>query len=276
MVSGFLLAAAYEFWRDRHERLNARWPLIVLLGLHGGLSAAGALEAMIGGFAEGAPTAMVIWLQFVHFETLAFIIGTSIFTVAMAREKSEMQHRIAASTDALTGVATRRAFYDVAESILAGSRENHAPFAVIVFDLDGFKSINDTYGHGRGDDVLRVFGRVASKTLRTTDLKALDVYAINQTIGRNSFVLYTPAYGATTRTPKAATGPSTAFSRRPTAPSTRPSAMAAIASRSPTRCRPAAARQGSSRSASPSAGGAASHDAGDSKTSVNMRSCSWT
>src|ERR1051325_1232542 len=130
VVSAFLLAAAYEFWRDRHERLNARWPLIILLALHGTLSAAGAVEALFGGLTESAPTAMVIWLQFVHFETLAFIIGTSIFTVAMAREKSEMQQRIAASTDALTGVATRRAFYDVAESIVAASREHHAPLAV--------------------------------------------------------------------------------------------------------------------------------------------------
>src|SRR4051812_21025353 len=170
VVSAFLLAAAYEFWRDRHERLNARWPLIVLLALHGTLSAAGAGEALSGSFAETAPAAMVVWLQFVHFETLAFIIGTSIFTVAMAREKSEMQHRIAASTDALTGVATRRAFYDVAENIVATSRENGTGLAVIVFDLDGFKSINDTYGHSRGDEVLRIFGRVAAKTLRASDL----------------------------------------------------------------------------------------------------------
>src|ERR1019366_8410679 len=66
--------------------------------------------------------------------------------------------------------ATRRAFYDVAESIVASSRDNHVPLGVIVFDLDGFKSINDTFGHSRGDDVLRVFGRIASKTLRSTDL----------------------------------------------------------------------------------------------------------
>jgi diguanylate cyclase (GGDEF)-like protein len=170
VVAAFLLAAAYEFWRDRHERINARWPLIVLLGLHGGLSLLGAVEAATGRLSGAGPAAMLIWLQFVHFETLAFIIGTSIFTVAMAREKSEMQQRIAASTDALTGLATRRAFYEVAESIVTSSRNNRVPLGVIVFDLDAFKSINDTFGHSRGDDVLRAFGRVASKTLRSTDL----------------------------------------------------------------------------------------------------------
>jgi diguanylate cyclase (GGDEF)-like protein len=113
---------------------------------------------------------MVVWLEFIHFETLAFVIGTSIFTVAMARERSEMLHKIAASTDALTGVATRRAFYDAADEVLSVSLQHDAPLAVAVFDLDGFKSINDTFGHGVGDEVLKVFGAVAKKTLRSTDL----------------------------------------------------------------------------------------------------------
>jgi diguanylate cyclase (GGDEF)-like protein len=170
IVAAFLLAAAYEFWRDRHERLTARWPLIVLLALHGSLSAIAAFESAIGGIAATAPTAMVIWLEFIHFETLAFVIGTSIFTVAMARERSEMLHRIAAATDALTDVATRRAFYDGAEHMIIASQETSTPLTMIVFDLDGFKSINDTYGHAHGDDVLKTFGRIARKTLRGTDL----------------------------------------------------------------------------------------------------------
>ena len=173
IVAGFLLAAAFEFWRDRHERLTARWPLIVLLGLHGSLSAIGAFEALFGSISAAtanAPAAMVIWLEFVHFETLAFVIGTSIFTVAMARERSEMFHKIAASTDALTGVATRRAFYDAAFDILRVSQDNGAALAVVLFDLDGFKSINDTFGHSQGDEVLSAFGHAAKKTLRGTDL----------------------------------------------------------------------------------------------------------
>ena len=173
IVAAFLLAAAFEFWRYRHERVTARWPLIVLLGLHGTLSALGALEAMFGSISAAtanAPATMVVWLEFVHFETLAFVIGTSIFTVAMARERSELLHKIAASTDALTGVATRRAFYDAACEILKISQEHSSPLAVVLFDLDGFKSINDTFGHSQGDDVLETFGAAATNTLRNTDL----------------------------------------------------------------------------------------------------------
>jgi diguanylate cyclase (GGDEF)-like protein len=170
VVSVFLLAAAFEFWRDRHERLNARWPLIVLLTLHGGLTSIAAVISATFGLAANAHAAMIVWLQLVHFETLAFIVGTSIFTVAMARERSELQHRIAANTDALTGVATRRAFHDIAEALLIRSRQTGGPIAAVAFDLDRFKAINDTFGHALGDRVLATFGAVALRTLRGTDL----------------------------------------------------------------------------------------------------------
>lgn len=167
IVSVFLLAAAYEFWRGRSERLMARWPLIVLLCLHGIFSGAGAIDAIFD------PTGMGLlqnWLTFIHFETLAFVIGTSIFTVAMARERNEMIHKIAATTDSLTGVATRRAFYETGEEMVGEATRQDAALAIILFDLDGFKAINDTYGHGPGDEVLRLFGEAALKTLRGSDL----------------------------------------------------------------------------------------------------------
>ena len=79
----------------------------------------GAFDAFFGAFTLDGLAVLRDWLGFVHLETLAFIIGTSIFTVAMARERNEMVAKIAANTDALTGVSTRRAFYDQGESILA-------------------------------------------------------------------------------------------------------------------------------------------------------------
>ena len=125
------------------------------------------------GFFEADPSAGIAvlhsWLGFVHLETLAFVVGTSIFTVAMARERNEMAHRLAASIDGLTGVATRRAFYERGEASIAGLG-NEPRFAIVLFDVDGFKGINDTFGHARGDKVLRDFGASALRTLRGTDV----------------------------------------------------------------------------------------------------------
>jgi len=166
----FLGAAAYEFWRGRADHLSARWPLVILLALHAGSCVFGALDI---GFFQADPSAgMAVlhsWLAFVHLETLAFVVGTSIFTVAMARERNEMAHRLAASIDGLTGVATRRAFYERGEALIASLRDEPR-FAIVLFDVDGFKGINDTFGHARGDKVLREFGGSALRTLRSTDL----------------------------------------------------------------------------------------------------------
>jgi diguanylate cyclase (GGDEF)-like protein len=170
IASIFIFAAAYEFWRGRDDRLTARWPLIVLLILHGMFSAGGAVAAAAGALTPINGTALLTWIGFVHFETLAFVVGTSIFTVAMARERQELLHKITANTDSLTGLSTRRAFYERAALILEASRDTGAPVAVILFDLDAFKTINDTYGHGPGDEVLRTFGQSVRKMLRSTDL----------------------------------------------------------------------------------------------------------
>jgi diguanylate cyclase (GGDEF)-like protein len=171
IVSVFLFAAAYEFWHARADRLTARGPLIVLLVLHAVSSTIGAIDSFLHQATAVAGIAILhSWLGFVHLETLAFVVGTSIFTVAMARERNEMQHRIAAATDALTGVATRRAFYEEGEGLVRSAVENNTALAIILFDLDGFKSINDTFGHGPGDEVLKRFGAAALKTLRSSDL----------------------------------------------------------------------------------------------------------
>ncbi len=170
IASVYMFAAAWEFWRGRSERLMTRTPLIVLLILHGMFSAGGALAAAVGTLAAINSTALLTWVAFVHFETLAFVVGSSIFTVAMARERQELIHKITASTDSLTGLSTRRAFYEEASAMLAEGRNNGVPVALVLFDLDAFKAINDTYGHGPGDEVLRTFGKAVRKVLRGSDL----------------------------------------------------------------------------------------------------------
>jgi diguanylate cyclase (GGDEF)-like protein len=77
-----------------------------------------------------------------------------------------------AYSDTLTGLPNRRALDERLEEEVSSARRNNYSFAVIMMDLDGFKLVNDTYGHSVGDDVLRlVFGQMA-RGVRTTDFLA--------------------------------------------------------------------------------------------------------
>jgi diguanylate cyclase (GGDEF)-like protein len=75
-----------------------------------------------------------------------------------------------AKTDPLTGLANRRATFDWLESLLVPSLEIGEPLAVLMFDIDHFKRINDTYGHQTGDDVLRKVAEIARAHIRAEDL----------------------------------------------------------------------------------------------------------
>lgn len=77
-----------------------------------------------------------------------------------------------AYTDTITGLANRRALDEHLESELINARRTNSPFAVIMMDLDGFKSVNDTYGHEVGDQVLRAIFNVVSFGLRSSDFIA--------------------------------------------------------------------------------------------------------
>jgi diguanylate cyclase (GGDEF)-like protein len=71
---------------------------------------------------------------------------------------SDENSRIAYS-DSLTGLPNRRRFLATLDESLAAAQHNRRPFAVALFDLDGFKSVNDVYGHAAGDDLLADIGR---------------------------------------------------------------------------------------------------------------------
>jgi len=75
----------------------------------------------------------------------------------------------AARQDPLTGLLNRRGFAERMEEELRRARRNAVPVALVVGDLDHFKSINDRYGHHTGDDVLRRFGAAARAVTREVD-----------------------------------------------------------------------------------------------------------
>jgi len=77
-----------------------------------------------------------------------------------------------AYSDTLTGLPNRRALDERLEEEVTAARRNNYSFAVIMMDLDGFKAVNDTYGHSIGDDVLRLVFNQMARGVRTTDFLA--------------------------------------------------------------------------------------------------------
>ncbi|WP_454017655.1 PleD family two-component system response regulator [Azospirillum sp. Marseille-Q6669] len=77
-----------------------------------------------------------------------------------------------ALTDSLTGVFNRRYINAHLPRLLERAIDNHKPVAILLFDIDHFKVVNDSYGHTVGDEVLKEVSNRASRNLRTFDLVA--------------------------------------------------------------------------------------------------------
>ncbi|MGH2795060.1 MAG: GGDEF domain-containing protein [Actinomycetota bacterium] len=80
----------------------------------------------------------------------------------------ELQHL--ASTDPLTGLGSRRHFYELAEREFYLARRSGRPLAAMMIDIDHFKAINDSHGHAAGDSVLQSVARQCMAGLRAGDL----------------------------------------------------------------------------------------------------------
>lgn len=82
----------------------------------------------------------------------------------------ETEMRRLATTDMLTGVLSRRAFFEMAEQYLKIAKRKEQPVSLCMVDIDHFKKINDQYGHEAGDKVLTSFGEIIISTMRKSDL----------------------------------------------------------------------------------------------------------
>lgn len=92
-------------------------------------------------------------------------------TVGSLHTQADQMAKLA-HTDPLTGLANRRHLFDQLESEFARAQRYRRPFSLLYIDLDGFKEINDQFGHLFGDEILRGSARSMQAVLRTTDLLA--------------------------------------------------------------------------------------------------------
>ncbi|ACK51621.1 diguanylate cyclase/phosphodiesterase with PAS/PAC and GAF sensor(s) [Methylocella silvestris BL2] len=106
-------------------------------------------------------------------------------TMTDITERKEAQEKIAllARTDSLTGLANRATFLDRLQQSFAAAKRGASPFAVLYLDLDRFKDVNDTLGHGMGDLLLKAVADRLTSGCREADLPARlggDEFAILQ------------------------------------------------------------------------------------------------
>ena len=88
------------------------------------------------------------------------------------RKRAQDELERMAITDPLTGLFNRRYFFEVAQKEFLKSIRYNRPLSVVLFDIDMFKSINDTYGHLAGDQILAQIGVLLTQKERETDLSA--------------------------------------------------------------------------------------------------------
>ncbi|MPZ56464.1 MAG: diguanylate cyclase [Rhizobiales bacterium] len=175
---GSAIAAIYaalavrELWRSRHDRMLSRWLAMVLFGFHGLIYLVRVPLTWIVTLPPEAGLFQTKWLPLGIFEALFYTFGTAFMLLTMTKERAEARHKHAAFIDPLTGVPNRRGFVARAEPVLARCRNEARPVSMLLFDLDHFKRINDTFGHQAGDDILVEFCRAAQNRFGPEDVFA--------------------------------------------------------------------------------------------------------
>jgi diguanylate cyclase (GGDEF)-like protein len=169
--AAFCGLAAWELWRGGDaEHLPSRYPAIAIF-----LSFAAVMMVRVAGvnvlpFPMGAQPLDPIWMG--AFDLIVFVHATflGLLLLAMTKERLELEQRNIAMIDPLTGLMNRRAFMTHVERNARRRSMGREATALLVLDLDDFKSVNDRFGHDVGDRVLAAFAGIAEANARPTDL----------------------------------------------------------------------------------------------------------
>ena len=167
IVGGYGMITARELWVESVEGMPSQRAAAVVTAIN----AAYFLLRPLGGpgiqaSRQGVPVEPTAdWLAVVGLVIILYAMIFGFLIMSMAKEKADREHRRAALVDPLTGVCNRRAFMSKAGRLLAAAERGGRPAALMMFDLDHFKSVNDSHGHLVGDQTLVEFCAAAGARL---------------------------------------------------------------------------------------------------------------
>jgi diguanylate cyclase (GGDEF)-like protein len=187
IVGSFAYLLAVAFLRDASITRAGAGPLVLLpvfwMALHG-------TRAQLAAVLAGVAAVFALPIAFLDYPETGARTGTLLILISAVmgltvqrlvadlrereREREGLLERLddLAHTDPLTGLANRRAWQDRLDAALRDAAATGAPLAVALLDLDRFKDLNDTQGHGAGDRLLRELAAGWSGAVRGRDLLA--------------------------------------------------------------------------------------------------------
>jgi diguanylate cyclase (GGDEF)-like protein len=157
-----VLGAALVLLRPRKAPLLQR-----LIGVNNILFAL-AIWAWLG--LKGDSTAQSTLVGIAYLASYLLMIVNGFGFLLLCKQKDDALMRRLATVDSLTGLLNRRAFFERADSARLLALRLRKPIALLMLDIDHFKQLNDGFGHGCGDEALKVFADTARGVLREHDV----------------------------------------------------------------------------------------------------------
>jgi len=172
VVAGTALAALYYLAAAREiairDGLLTRFAVAAVLVAHSAIILL-RIPLVLLDPSPGVSSFDAIWFGPAALESVIFIQVIAFLMVSLTKERVEARLRSAALADPLTGLGNRRAFVERSTAAIGHATRHGRPLAVVVFDLDRFKEINDRHGHPVGDAVIQAFAGAATRRLRASD-----------------------------------------------------------------------------------------------------------